>query len=389
LNIADPRDPNPLSCAFVEAIKEIGLPLNNDFNGEEQEGFGFFQLTMKNGQRWSTASAFLKPALDRPNLTVIPFAHATRLLFEGRRVVGVAYLHDGQLFEVRADREVVLCGGAINSPQLLLLSGIGPAAALEPLDIPVIADLPGVGQNLQDHLDIPVAYECTEPISLSVSYAAAELLYRYFRKGPLACNGGEVGGFLRTQPGLTVPDLQFHFAPGWSVGFGVMRPTGHGFTFWPALLLPESQGYLQLRSANPLEPPLIQPNYLASEADVAVLVRGFELAQTLAHTRAFEPFLGPEIKPGVPLQQPEDLRDYIRNNASTVFHPVGTCKMGLDPLAVVNPQLQVYGVEGLRVADASIMPTITNGNTNAPAIMIGEKAADLIKGGNQKTFLAD
>jgi choline dehydrogenase len=214
---------------------------------------------------------------------------------------------------------------------------------------------------------------------LSVSYAAAELLYRYFRKGPLACNGGEAGGFLRTQPGLAVPDLQFHFAPGWSVGFGVMRPTGHGFTFWPALLLPESRGYLQLRSANPLEPPLIQPNYLASEADMAVLVRGFELAQTLAHTRAFEPFLGPEIKPGIPLQQPEDLRDYIRNSASTVFHPVGTCKMGLDPLAVVNPQLQVYGVEGLRVADASIMPTIINGNTNAPAIMIGEKAADLIK----------
>jgi choline dehydrogenase len=334
---------------------------------------------MKDGQRWSTASAFLKPVLNRPNLTVLTHAQAARLLFEGRRVVGVAYIRDGQLQQARAEREVILCGGAINSPQLLLLSGLGPAADLDALDIPVVADLPGVGQNLQDHLDIPLAYECTEPISLSVSYAAAELEYRYFRKGPLACNGGEVGGFLKSQADLPVPDLQFHFAPGWSVGFGVMRPTGHGFTFWPALLLPESRGYLQLRSANPLAPPLIQPNYLAGEADIEVLSKGFQLSRRLADSQAFAPFLGPEIKPGVQVQQPEEIQAYIRDSASTVFHPVGTCKMGIDPMAVVDPQLRVYGVEGLRVADASIMPTIINGNTNAPAIMIGEKAADLIK----------
>jgi choline dehydrogenase len=239
-----------------------------------------------------------------------------------------------------------------------------------------------VGQNLQDHLDVPVAYECTEPISLGQPWAAAELEYRYFRKGPMACNGSEAGAFLKTRPDSPMPDLQFHFAPGWSVGFGVIQPQGHGFTFWPALLLPQSRGYLQLKTADPLDHPLIQPRYLAHDAEFELLIYGIKVARHMAQMEVFAPFLGPEIQPGMDVQSDSALRAYIRRTASTVFHPVGTCKMGVDvATAVVNPQLQVHGLSGLRVADASIMPTIPNGNTNAPVIMIAEKAADLIKAG--------
>jgi choline dehydrogenase len=386
LNVADPRDANPLSCAFLDAASELGLPRNEDFNGGAHEGFGFFQLTMKEGERWSTARAFLQPALKRPPrrasaqaLTTLTHAHATQILFAGSRASGVAYLQDGQTQQAYANREIILCGGAINSPQLLLLSGIGPANHLRQMGIPVRVDLPGVGHNLQDHLDVPVAYECIEPISLSQSWAAAELAYRYFRKGPLACNGGEAGAFLKTQPDLPLPDLQFHFAPGWSVGFGVVRPQGHGFTFWPALLLPQSKGYLELKTADPLQHPRIQPNYLTHEAEFDVLIYGIKLARQLAQTEAFAPFIGAEIQPGTAVQSDDEMREYIRQSASTVFHPVGTCQMGVGKTAVVNPQLQVIGVEGLRVVDASVMPTIPNGNTNAPVIMIAEKAADLIQ----------
>jgi choline dehydrogenase len=379
LNVADPRDANPLSCAFVDAARELGFTLNDDFNGPQQEGFGFYQVTQKDGQRWSAAAAFLKPAMPRPNMTVATYAQATGLLFEGHRVAGVAYLQHGEARRARVSREVILCGGTINSPQLLLLSGIGPADQLRGLDIPVVVDLPGVGQNLQDHLDVAVAYRCTEPISVGTIYAAAELEYRYFRKGPLSSNGPEAGGFLKTRTGLPAPDLQFHFSPGWSVGFGADRPTGHGFALWPALVLPESRGYLRLRSPDPLEPPLIQPNYLASETDVDVLVEGVKIARRMARTHAFAPFVGAAIQPGEMVRSDAEIRAYIRDRASTVYHPVGTCKMGVDPLAVVDPQLRVYGVEGLRVADASIMPSIVNGNTNAPAIMIGEKLAEMLK----------
>jgi choline dehydrogenase len=379
LNVADQRDVNPLSCVFVDAAREIGLPLNADFNAGGQEGLGFYQVTQKHGQRWSTATAFLKPAMGRPNLTVLTAAQATRLLFEGTRVVGVAYTHSGEMREVYAHKGVILCGGAINSPQLLLLSGMGPADQLAALDIPVVVDLPGVGQNLQDHLDVAVAHHCTEPISLGTLSAAAEIEYRYFRKGPLSSNGPEAGGFLKTRPDLPMPDLQFHFSPGWSVGFGTERPAGHGFAFWPALVRPESRGYLRLRSPNPLDPPLIQPNYLASDADMQVLVHGVTIARRLAQTNAFAPFLGDPIQPGPAVRSEADIREYIRGHASTVYHPVGTCKMGVDPMAVVDPQLRVYGVQGLYVADASIMPWIVNGNTNAPTIMIGEKLAELVR----------
>ena len=378
LNVADLRDPNPLSRMFVDAAGALGLLLNADFNGAEQEGFGFYQVTQKDGQRWSAAAAFLRPVLQRPNLTVRTAAHVTKLLFEGTRIVGVSYVQDGETREAHASREVILCGGAINSPQLLLLSGIGPAAQLRALGIPIVVDLPGVGQNLQDHLDVAVAYACTAPISWGTLSAEAESVYQASRKGPLSSNGPEAGGFLRTRPDLPMPNLQFHFSPGWSVGYGTARPAGHGFAFWPALLRPESHGYLALRSPDPFAPPLIQPNYLACAADIEVLVEGIGIARDLARMPAFASVIGEEIQPGSAAQSSAELRAYIRSQASTVFHPVGTCKMGSDRLAVVDAQLRVHGVTGLRIADASIMPSIVNGNTNAPAIMIGEKLAELI-----------
>jgi choline dehydrogenase len=380
LDVADLREVNPLSCAFVEAAAELGLPLNLDFNGAEQAGFGFYQVTQRRGERWSAASAYLRPALARPNLTVLSGAQATRILLRASRAVGVAFVQNGEPLQAMGG-EVVLCGGAINSPQLLLLSGIGPAAQLRALGIPVAVDLPGVGQNLQDHLDVAVAYSCREPISLGlISQPAAELSYRHFRRGPLASGGPEAGGFLASDPAQPVPDLQYHFTPGWSVGFGVDRPRIHGFAIWPGLVLPASRGFVALRSPDPLAPPLIQPNYLSDARDLAVLVAGVRLGRRLAATRAFAPFVGEAIQPAPALERDDELDEYVRAHCNTIYHPVGTCKMGSDPLAVVDAELRVRGVEGLRVADASIMPTIVNGNTNAAAMVIGEKLATLLGG---------
>jgi len=379
LNVADQRDTNPLSCAFIDACIERGFPRNDDFNGPVQEGFGYYQVTQKEGRRCSTATAFLRPAMDRPNLTVTTHALATRVLFDGTRAVGVAYLHNGETREVHVAKEVILSGGAINSPQLLLLSGVGPAAQLAALDIPVVVDLPGVGHNLQDHVAVFMNYECTEPISLADSNSAAALLeYQHFRKGPLSSNVGEAGGYVKTRPALPLPDLQFFFCPTWYIEHGFVQPEGHGFAFVPTLLLPESRGSIRLRSRDPQEHPLIQPNYLASEADIETLVAGFKLMRPLTDTKAFAPFVGKEFEPGPRVKSDEDIRAFIRNKAETVYHPVGTCKMGVDAMAVVDPQLRVHGIQGLRVADASIMPLIPNGNTNAPSIMIGEKAAELM-----------
>jgi choline dehydrogenase len=380
LNVADQRDTNPLSCAFVDACVERGFLRNDDFNGEEQEGFGYYQVTQKDGRRCSAATAFLRPAMARPNLTVQTHALAARLLFEGARVVGVAYLYNEETYEVHVTKEVILCGGAINSPHLLLLSGVGPAAQLAVLDIPVVVDLPGVGQNLQDHLSVFINYECTEPVSLANAATAAALLeYQHFRKGALSSNVAEAGGYVRTRPELPLPDLQFFFAPTWFMEHGFVQPQGHGVAFVPTLLLPESRGSIRLRSRDPREHPLIQPNYLTSEADLETLVAGFKIMRPLTATKAFAPFIGKEFEPGPQVQSDEDIRAFIRNRAETLYHPVGTCKMGVDPLAVVDPRLRVHGCRGLRVADASIMPIIPNGNTNAPSIMIGEKATDLLK----------
>ena len=381
LNVADLRCVNPLTRAFVAAGVELGWPHNTDFNGAEQEGVGVYQVTQKQGQRHSAAEAYLKPARRRCNLTVLPRAHATRLLFEQRRCVGVAYLRDGQPQQAQVRREVLLCAGAINSPQMLLLSGIGPAADLQMLGLPVTQDLPGVGQNLQDHLAAGVLYACTQPVSLAGAETLANLLsYLLLKRGPFTTNVTEAGAFLKTRPELPAPDIQVIFLPVAVIEHGLVRPESHGFTIGLTRLRPQSRGFITLRSPDPLEPPAIQPQYLMSESDLQALVEGISLCRKVAQAAAFAPFRGMELYPGPEVQGDAAMTDYVRETALTGDHPVGTCKMGSDPLAVVDAELRVHGLEGLRVVDASIMPTIVSGNTNAPTIMIAEKAADVIKG---------
>jgi choline dehydrogenase len=380
LCVSDLRTVNPLSRAFVEAAAELGFPINPDFNGAQQEGFGLYQVTQRRGKRCSAATAFLDPVRKRPNLTVHTGAHATRLLFAKSRATGVAYLRDGRPEEGRASREVLLCCGSVQSPQLLMLSGIGPADHLRPLDIPVIADLPGVGQNLQDHLFLAVAYACSKPITLDKAETLGNFLrYLAFRTGPLTSNIAEAGGFLTITPGAPAPDLQYHFGPVFYLNHGFDRPDAHGFSIGPTLLRPKSRGRITLRSADPLAPPLIQPNYLSEPCDLRILVEGIRLARRFAQTKAFATYCGAEHCPGSATESDNALAAYVRKSAETVYHPAGTCKMGRDPLAVVDDQLRVHGVEALRVVDASIMPMLIGGNTNAATLMIAEKASDLIR----------
>jgi choline dehydrogenase len=361
LNVADLPDPHPLTQAWVAAAQEIGIPLNDNFNGARQEGVGVGQVNQKGGKRCSAAVAFLKPAMQRPNLTVETHAHVTRLIVDGKRIVGAAYHQNGNLHEVRASGEVILASGAINSPQLLMLSGIGPARHLRENDIPVVMDLAGVGQNLQDHVTVGLRYNATQIIAMSD-----------------ASNRAEGNGFVRTLPDLPAPDLQLILV------IDILKDANGQSTeltygIYPVLLRPESRGTLRLASDNPFAPPVIDPHYLDFEGDMQVLMNGFKLARKIGEGKALDTYRGAEIQPGIWLQTDDGIRAFIRENASTVFHPVGTCKMGNDPMAVVNDRLQVHGVQGLRVADASIMPTLVSGNTNAPIIMIAEKAADLIK----------
>ena len=381
LNVAEQRSANPITRACLEAAVESGLARTDDFNGRTQEGVGLALLTQKNGARYSTATAYLRPALKRPNLTVHTEAQATKVLTDGKRAVGVSYLRGGVPVEERVRREVILCGGAINSPQLLLLSGIGPAAHLKALGIEVVADLPGVGQNLQDHLATGVQFHSKQPVSL----ASAEKLtnvanYLLFKKGPLTSNVAEGVAFYKSKPELMVPDVELLFAPSFFLEHGFANPPGHGFTIGVVLLHPESKGSISLRTANPTDAPAIQPNYLASENDVQVLIEGLRRARTIAQAKALDAYRGEEFLPGAAVQSDADLAEFLRERSETLYHPVGTCKMGEDPQAVVDPDLRVRGVEGLRVVDASVMPTIISGHTNAPSIMIAEKAADLIKG---------
>jgi len=381
LNVTDLRSPNPLSHAFVEAGIEVGIPLTRDFNGPEQDGVGFYQVTQRGGLRHSAAVGYVHPILSRPNLTLQTSAHVTGVLLENARAVGVSYIQNGQSHQVNANKEVILSGGAINSPQLLMLSGIGPADHLKALDIPVVADLPGVGQNLQDHPAIVVLYACNQPISLA-SAQTAENLQDFIdnKMGPLTSNVAECGAFVRTQADLPMPDIQYHFAPVYYLNHGFTVPEGDGFTIAPCVLHPRSRGYIALRSTDPTAAPIIQPNYFADEEDMRVLVEGVKIARKLGETRAFAPFRDVETHPGTQAQSDEEIAAYIRSYVETLYHPVGTCKMGNDSMAVVDAHLRVHGIEGLRVIDASIMPTVVGGNTNAPTIMIAEKAADLIKG---------
>lgn len=379
VNVAELRDPSPLSVALVDAAVSNGFDRNEDFNGETQEGFGLYQVTQKEGMRFSTAVAYLHPALPRENLTAIPFAKVTRLTFKGNRCTGAVYIKDGEEQTASAKRDVIVCGGAINSPQLLMLSGIGPKEDLEALGIDVVKDLPGVGQNLQDHLMVPVAYHCTQPITLATATAEEEgIKFATERMGKLTSNIGESGGFVKLNPESPCPELQFHFGPTWFIQHGFGNPEGHGFTLLPGLVRTQSIGHLALRSADPNDAPLIDPNYLAEEEDMDVLLEGVKLSRQFLNSAEFDEYRGEEHLPGEDVQTDEEIKEFIRNYVQNIYHPVGTCKMGVDPMAVVNEKLQVHGIHGLRVADASIMPFIVNANTNNPCIMIGEKCADLI-----------
>ena len=380
LNVANLRSPNPMTQAMIEAGKEVGLEANADFNGPTQEGVGLYQVTQKGGMRFSSAKAYLHPVIDRPNLTVETNAQASRILFEGQRAVGVDYLQNGETKQAQVSQEVIVSSGAINSPQLLMLSGVGPAQHLREMGLEVVEDLPGVGQNLQDHPAIMVLYESTQPVSLINGMTEAGMQeFAATQTGPLTSNVGEGGGFVKTYPEAPMPDIQFHFAPTYFMEHGFANPEGHGFTIGPTLLHPESRGSIRLRSTDPLDSPAIQGNYLDSERDMKSMVDGLKLAREIGQAAALEAFGGAELFPGPKYQTDEELAQFVRERAETLYHPVGTCKMGHDEMAVVDDHLRVRGLTGLRVVDASVMPTVPGGNTNAPTIMIAEKAADMIK----------
>ncbi|HZW13060.1 MAG TPA: choline dehydrogenase [Noviherbaspirillum sp.] len=391
LNVADIRTPNLLSQTFIQAGVQAGIPYNDDFNGPEQEGVGLFQVTQKDGRRCSSARAYLKSALQRPNLTVITDAHATRVVFHGTSAVGVEYRHHGLLKKAHAAREVILSAGAVQSPQLLMLSGVGDGPALQAAGIPVRAHIPGVGKNLQDHLDVIVVHTCTKPVSWG--FTARTFLrggleaMRYLRKGSgmYTSNGAEGCGFAKTSPAEPVPDVQFHFTPlrlshhGRKIGFLF----GDGYSLHVCNLRPKSRGEIRLASRDPLAKPDIFANYLSHPDDMECMVKGVKLARRILAAPAFDHYRGTEIVPKAGSlkddNDDEGIRNFIREYAETIYHPVGTCKMGNDDMAVVDDQLRVHGLEGLRVVDASIMPLLVGGNTNAPTIMIAEKASDMIK----------
>lgn len=377
--VVEPRSPSPFSEAFIQAAEAAGHPRNEDFNGPEQEGVGLYALNQSGGRRASGATTFLRAARRRPNLTIETGAHATRVLFRHGRATGVEIVQNGEIRAVDAEREVILCGGAINSPQLLMLSGIGPAHQLEALGIRVVADRDEVGQNLHDHPIVGVHYRFREPISLlGAEGLISAARYLVLRDGMLSSNVAEAGLFVRTRAGEPAPDVQFHVAPVLFQDHGLTPVTEHGFSLGPTLVRPRSRGELTLASADPFAHPHIDPNYLADPADVDALVAGIRMARDIVAQKPLDPFRGDELRPGASATSDDELATYVRETCETLYHPVGTCRMGPDADAVVDLDLRVRGVEGLRVVDASIMPTIPNGNTNAPTLMIAEKAADLI-----------
>jgi len=382
LAVEDLRFRNPLSAVFVEAAAACGLPRNADFNGPGQEGVGFYQVTQRRGRRCSAATAYLRPARSRGNLEIRTHCLATRILFQGTRAVGVEYLHDGTSLRVHAEREVLLCGGAIGSPQLLLLSGVGAAQELRALEIPVVADSPQVGCNLQDHLDFCTLFKCSRPITYDFTrWQEIGVLLRYLltRSGPGVSNVAEAGAFVRSALAPDErPDIQLHFVPAQLDNHGRNRLEGHGFTVHACVLRPHSRGRLRLRSGRPQDRPLIEAGYLSDARDLPVLLEGIRLSRRIIQAAPFAPFRGAELFPGETRVSEQDLTQIVRSKAETIYHPAGTCRMGSDTHAVVDERLRVRGLEGLRVVDASVMPRLIGGNTNAPTIMIAEKAAQML-----------
>ncbi len=380
LHIQDLHEPFALSNDFVQAGQEAGYPANVDFNGADQEGFGHYQVTQHRGKRMSAAAAFIKPIRHRNNLEVRTGCHVEQLLIHQSRVSGLRVRRGREITTESARLEVILAAGAYNTPQLLLLSGIGPGPALQQLGIAVQADLPGVGANLQDHLIVPMVYDTfTKPTLTSARSLSSLLNYLIWSEGPLSSNVAEAGGFIRTLPHLDAPDIQFHFGPGYFYNHGFDIPKkGDGYSMGPTLLQPQSQGYVQLASPQPQVAPRIDHGYLQAEEDVQTLVRGFQAGLRIAAAPSMRKHFQGHHLPAQPLHAEADIAAYIREQAQTLYHPVGTAKMGSDRLAVVNAQLQVQGISGLRIVDASVMPRIIRGNTNAAVMAIAEKAADLI-----------
>jgi choline dehydrogenase len=388
LSVVDTPIRSASARAFVDAAVDAGATANDDFNGPRQDGVGFYQVTQKDGRRWSAADAYLHPATGRPNLTLQTDALATGVLIEGGRAAGVRYVHRGTEHVARAGGEVILAGGAINSPQLLMLSGIGPADHLREHDIAVVADSPGVGANLSDHPIATALWSTPKVRSLAELAGPRNLLrWKIAHSGPMTTNVAQAGGFARTDSGLPAPDIQWHVLPVPFLDGGLADPTTRGMSVLVTLVAVRSRGRIQLRGADPRHRPLIDPAYLSDPADLDALVRAMSMAREIARAKPMRKICTAELAPGADLKSDAEVRDFVRRDVGTLYHPVGTCAMGgesrLDAsklAAVVDTELRVRGVEGLRVVDASVMPTVPRGNTNAPTIAIAERAADMISG---------
>lgn len=386
LNVKNLASPNRLGQRFIAAAEQAGHRYNPDFNGPEQEGVGIYQVTQKNGERFSAAKAYVTPNLSRPNLQVITGAHTTRIVLENKRAVGVEYQQDGMIKQLRANREVLLCAGALQSPQILMLSGIGPHEHLVQTGIATQHALPGVGRQLHDHVDVAQIFDSPEMTDLmGISLTGASQLirgisdWRQHRRGMLTTNYAEGGGFIKSSPDEPIPDLQLHYFVAKIVDHARKTVLGHGFSVHVCLLRPASRGSIRLASKEPLDAPVIDPNFLGERDDIERMVRGFRLMRRITAQPALATGGTREFASSARAQTDMQLEQYIRDHADTIYHPVGSCRMGQGPMDVVDAQLRVHGIQGLRVVDASIMPRIIGGNTNAPVIMIAEKAADLIK----------
>jgi len=391
LGVSDPTEHNPVSDAMIDAGVEAGLPRKPDVNEGDQEGIGYYQLTVKDGRRMSAARAYLKPAMDRPNLRVETEALVHKIVFDGTRAAGVSYEQNGEMLEARAGKEVLLSGGAVNSPQILELSGIGKADHLKAQGIDVISDLPGVGENLQDHYVISVQHKITQPVTVNDQAQGFAFLkevakYLFLKKGLLTLSAAHIQAFVKTRPELSSPDVQFHILPAtmdlekFKTQQVMELNKFPGLTTAPCQLRPESRGSIHIKSSDPREYPAIRPNYLSDPLDQQTAVAGIRWARKIVSQPAMDQYRGEEIMPGEAIESDDEILGFAREAGSTIYHPVGTCKMGTDDMAVVDSQLRVKGVQGLRVIDASIMPRLISGNTNAPTIMIAEKVADMILG---------
>lgn len=382
LLVEDIRHPNPLSYRFVEAAIAAGIAPNRDFNGIAQAGVGLFQVTQRRGRRWSAADAFLRPAMRRPTLDVVTGALVTRLVITGGRVEGVEYVLDGVKRRVAAEAGVILCAGAFGSPHLLQLSGIGDPGHLRSIGVKPIVDLSAVGKNLQDHPAVPVIYESLVSGTLDDAESLYELAqWLILRSGRLTSPVAEACAFVKSSPDIDEPDLQYHFAPVSFANHGLEPHDGHAFTLGPVLVSPESRGEVLARTSDPATPPSIRVNCLAARGDVDALIRGIAIAQEIAAQAPFDDYRGRELKPGAVVRSLEETESFLRDNVELLYHPSGTCRMGIDEGAIVGPDLRVRGVDGLRIADASVMPTVVSGNTNAATMMIAARAADLILAG--------